>query len=120
MKKTLITLIGALCIVATSATMAVATTTAPGSAARSTVTGALSASSGFAPKCPPAAVVGKALALTLSGSNSTNENGTVECYYRGKGSQPDESEHPMAHLSEREPHFPPTRSSIRRSGLPNP
>ena len=86
MKKTLITLISALCIVATSATMAVAATTAPGSAARSTVTGALSASSGFAPKCPPAAVVAKALALTLSGSHFTNENGTVECYYTRKGS----------------------------------
>jgi hypothetical protein len=85
MKKTLITLIGALCIVATSATMAVATTTAPGSAAKSTVTSALSASSGFAPKCPPAAVVAKALALTLSGSHFTNESGTVECYYTSKG-----------------------------------
>jgi len=86
MKKTLITLIGALCIVAASANMAVATTTAPGSAARSTVNGASPASSGFAPKCPPAAVVAKALALALCGSHFTNENGTVECYYTSKGS----------------------------------
>ena len=40
MKKTLITIISALCIVATSATMAVAATTAPKSAARSTMAGA--------------------------------------------------------------------------------
>ena len=67
MKKTFIILIGALCIVAASATMAAANTTAPRSAARSTMAGASSASSGFAPKCPPFAVVAKALALTLSG-----------------------------------------------------
>jgi hypothetical protein len=85
MKKTLITIISALCIVAASVTMAGATPTAPKSAARSNVTGALSASSGFAPKCPPFGVVGKALALTLSGSHFTNENGTVECYYTSKG-----------------------------------
>ncbi|MGO9149541.1 MAG: hypothetical protein ACLP1E_06275 [Acidimicrobiales bacterium] len=44
MKKTFITLIGALCIMAISATMAVAATTVPKSAAISNVTGALSAS----------------------------------------------------------------------------
>ena len=66
MKKTLITIISALCIVATSATMAVATTTAPKSAARSTVSGASSASSGFPTICPPAKAVGKALGLTVS------------------------------------------------------
>jgi hypothetical protein len=67
MKKTVIALIGALCIVAASATMAAATsTTTPRLAARSTIMGASSASSGFPTKCPPAAVVGKALKLTLS------------------------------------------------------
>ncbi len=66
MKKTFITVISALCIVATSATMAVATTTAPKSAAKYTVAGALSASSVFPTKCPPAAVVGKALGSTVS------------------------------------------------------
>ncbi|MFZ0059810.1 MAG: hypothetical protein WAL35_07175 [Acidimicrobiales bacterium] len=85
MKKTFIILIGALCIVAASATMAAANTTAPRSAARSTMAGATSASSGFAPKCPPFGVVGKALGLTLSGSHFTNEYGTVECYYTSKG-----------------------------------
>ena len=49
MKKTLITVISALCVVATSATMAVAATTASGWAPRPTVTSVLSASSGFAP-----------------------------------------------------------------------
>ena len=80
MKKTLITLISALCIVGTSATMAVATTTA-----RSNTTGALSASSGFPTKCPPAGVVGKALALTLSKPAVTKESGTpfwlLNCKY---------------------------------------
>ncbi len=66
MKKTFITIIGALCIVATSATMAVATTTAPKSAASSNVTGALSASSGFPSICPPAKAVGTALGLPVS------------------------------------------------------
>ena len=66
MKKTFITIISALCIVATSATMAVATTTAPKSAASSNVTGALSASSGFPSICPPAKAVGTALGLPVS------------------------------------------------------
>ncbi len=66
MKKTFITIIGALCIVAASATMAGATTRAPQSASRSSVTGASSASSRFPTTCPPAGVVGKALGLTLS------------------------------------------------------
>ena len=66
MKKTFITVISVLAIVAMSATMAVATTAAPTSAARSTVAGALSASSGFPTVCPPAAVVGKALGRTVS------------------------------------------------------
>jgi hypothetical protein len=66
MKKTFITVIGALCIVAASASMAVATTTAPKSAARPNATGASSASSRFPTICPPAAVVGKALRLTVS------------------------------------------------------
>ena len=60
MKKTFITIIGALCIVAASATMAGATTRAPQSASRSSVTGASSASSRFPTTCPPAGVVGKA------------------------------------------------------------
>jgi len=67
MKKTFITVISVLAIVAMSATMAVATTAAaPKSAVRSTVAGALSASSGFPTLCPPAAAVGKALGLTVS------------------------------------------------------
>ncbi len=66
MKKTFITVISVLAIVAMSATMAVATTAAPKSAVRSTVAGALSASSGFPTVCPPAAVVGKALGRTVS------------------------------------------------------
>jgi hypothetical protein len=67
MKKTFITVISVLAIVAMSATMAVATTAAaPKSAVRSTVAGALSASSGFPTVCPPAAAVGKALGLSVS------------------------------------------------------
>ncbi len=66
MKKTLITIVSALCIVATSATMAVATTTAPKSASRSTVSGASSASSGFPSICPLAKAMGKALGLPVS------------------------------------------------------
>ena len=66
MKKTFITIMGALCIVAASATMAAAATTAPKSATRSTMASAVSASSGFPTICPPAAAVGKALGLTLS------------------------------------------------------
>jgi len=66
MKRSLITIISALCIVASSATVAAATTRAPKSAARSTVIGALSAASRFPTSCPPAGVVGKALGLTVS------------------------------------------------------
>ena len=88
MKKTIIILIATFALaVGTAATAAAESTTATAkSAARPIMTAALSASSEFAPKCPPTGVVGKALGLTLTGSNSTNENGTVECYYRGKGS----------------------------------
>lgn len=77
MKKTFITIISALCIVATSATMAVATTTAPKSATRSNATRAASASSGFPTVCPPVAVVGKALGLTVS-------KPTVPMYLKGR------------------------------------
>jgi len=77
MKKTFIAIIGALCIVAASATMAVATTTAPKSVARSNATGALSASSGFPTVCPSAAAVGKALGLTVS-------KPTVPMYLKGR------------------------------------
>lgn len=66
MKKTFITIISAMCIVATSATMAVASTTVPKSAARSTMAGTSPASTGFPTVCPPAAAVGKALGLTVS------------------------------------------------------
>ena len=66
MKKTLITIIGALCIVATSTTMAVAATTVPKSATRSAVPAALSASSGFPTVCPPLKAVGTALGLPVS------------------------------------------------------
>jgi hypothetical protein len=80
MKKTLITIVSALCIVGTSATMAVATTTA-----RSTTSGASSASSGFPAICPPGPVVGKALALTVSKPAVTKESGTpfwlLNCRY---------------------------------------
>ncbi|MGD0985585.1 MAG: hypothetical protein ABSA65_17505 [Acidimicrobiales bacterium] len=77
MKRTFITIIGALCIVVASATMAVASTAAPKSAARSNATGATSASSGFPTVCPPAAVVGKALGLTVS-------KPTVPMYLKGR------------------------------------
>ncbi len=77
MKKTFITIIGALCLVAASATMAVATTTAPKSVARSNATGALSASSGFPTVCPSAAAVGKALGQTVS-------KPTVPMYVKGR------------------------------------
>ena len=89
MKKTFITIIGALCIVATSATMAVATTTAPKSAARSNLTGALSASSGFPTICPPAAVVGKALGLTVSKPTVLMyaKGLALECKYMSEKSQ---------------------------------
>ena len=76
MKKSLIIIVGALCIVAASATMAAAATWAPKSAARSTMAGAVAASSGFPTTCPPAAVVGKALGLTLSKPVVTKESGT--------------------------------------------
>jgi hypothetical protein len=66
MKKTLITIISALGIVAMSATMAVATTTTPRLAARSNVSGASSASSGVPTICPPAKAVGSELGLTVS------------------------------------------------------
>ncbi len=85
MKKSLIIIVGALCIVAASATMAAAATWAPKSAARSTMAGAVSASSGFPTACPPAAVVGKALGLTLSKPAVTKEPGTpywlLNCKY---------------------------------------
>ncbi len=85
MKKSLIIIVGALCIVAASATMAAAATWAPKSAARSTMAGAVAASSGFPTTCPPAAVVGKALGLTLSKPVVTKESGTpfwlLECQY---------------------------------------
>ena len=85
MKKTVITIIATLGLaLGTTATAATASTTAK-LAARPTMTAALFASSGFAPKCPPVGVVGKALGLTLSGSHFTNEDGTVECYYTSKG-----------------------------------
>ena len=66
MKKTFITIISALAVVAMSATMAVATTTAPRLAARSNVSGASSASSGVPTICPPAKAVGSELGLTVS------------------------------------------------------
>ncbi|MGO9965411.1 MAG: hypothetical protein ACLPUG_18565 [Acidimicrobiales bacterium] len=66
MKKTFITIISAVCIVAISATMAVGSTMAPKSVARSTIAGALSASSGFPSICPPAKAVGTPLGLTVS------------------------------------------------------
>ncbi len=86
MKKTLITIISALCIVATSATMAVASTTAPKSAARSDVTGALSASSGFPSICPPAKAVGTALGLTVSKPTVVMyaKGFALECKYMSK------------------------------------
>ncbi len=86
MKKTFITIIGALCIVAASATMAVATTTAPKSAARPNPTGVLSASSGFPTICPAAAVVGKALGLTVAKPTVPMflKGRTLECKYSGK------------------------------------
>jgi hypothetical protein len=86
MKKTFIAIIGALCIVATSATMAVATTTAPKSATRSNVTGALSASSGFPSVCPPAKAVGTALGLPVSKPTVVMyaKGFALECKYMSK------------------------------------
>ncbi|MGO9333225.1 MAG: hypothetical protein ACLQCU_04060 [Acidimicrobiales bacterium] len=67
MKKTLITLVAALALAIGITTIAAAASTkAPGLVARSTLMRASSGSSGFPTKCPPAAVVGKALKLTLS------------------------------------------------------
>jgi hypothetical protein len=88
MKKSLITIVTALCIVAVSATMAAATTSAPKSAARSTVTGALSASSRFPTTCPPAGVVSKAFGLTFSKPTVviSVKGFALECRYKsGKG-----------------------------------
>ena len=86
MKKTLITVISALCIVATSATMAVAATTVPKSTARSNMTGALSASSGFPSICPPAKAVGTALGLTVSKPTVVMyvKGFALECKYMSK------------------------------------
>ncbi len=86
MKKTFIAIIGALCIVATSATMAVATTTAPKPAARSTMAGALSASSGFPSICPPAKAVGTALGLPVSKPTVVMyvKGFALECKYMSK------------------------------------
>jgi hypothetical protein len=86
MKKTLITIVSALCIVAASANMAVATTTMPKSKARSTMAGVSSASSGFPTICPPAAVVGKALGLTVSKPTVPMylKGRTLECKYSGR------------------------------------
>jgi hypothetical protein len=86
MKKTLITIISAMCIVAISATMAVAATTAPKSAARSNVTGVLSASSGFPSICPLAKAVGAALGLTVSKPTVVMyaKGFALECKYMSK------------------------------------
>ena len=86
MKKTFITIISAMCIVATSATMAVATTAAPKSAARSTMVGAWSASSGFPSTCPPAKAVGTALGLPVSKPTVVMyvKGFALECKYMSK------------------------------------
>ena len=86
MKKTLITIISAMCIVAISATMAVASAAAPKSAARSTMTGALSASSGFPSICPSAKAVGTPLGLTVSKPSVVMyiKGFALECKYMSK------------------------------------
>jgi hypothetical protein len=73
MKKSLITIVSALCIVASSATMA----------------GAVAAFSRFPTTCPPATVVGKALGLTVSKPTVAvyAKGMALECdYTNGKGS----------------------------------
>jgi hypothetical protein len=82
-EETLITLIGAVCIVATSATMAVATATPLTATSRSLVANASSASSGLPTKCPPAGLVGRALALTVSKPTVVTDvpGMALECQY---------------------------------------
>ena len=86
MQKTLIPLVAALGLAVGITTIAAAARTkAPGLAARSTMISASSASSGFPTKCPPAAVVGKALRLSLSKPVVTKESRTpywlLNCIY---------------------------------------
>jgi hypothetical protein len=98
MKKTVITIITTFGLaLGTTATAATASTTAK-LATRSTMTGVLPASSGFAPKCPPVGVVGHVLALTLSGSHLTNKEGAGLLLHK-KRHQRVECEDPLAHPS---------------------
>jgi len=86
MRKTLITVIGALCIVAASTTAAMAATAVSKSATRSNVTVALSASAGMPTTCPPAAAVGKALGLSVSKPTVVvyAKGISLECSYTSK------------------------------------
>jgi hypothetical protein len=88
MKKTIITLIATLGLaLGTTAAAAPASTTAR-LAARPIMTGDLSRSSGFPTKCPPAAPVGKALGLRVSGPTVVSYAAglALECQYTsGKG-----------------------------------
>ncbi len=116
MKKTFITIISAVCIVAISATMAVASTTAPKSAAGSTMTGTLSASSGFPSICPPAKAVGTALGLTVSKPTVVMyvKGFALECKYmskKGKTTLSYPSETRKAFLAAESPYRRPASSS---------
>jgi hypothetical protein len=82
MKKTIITLIATLGLALGTTAAAAASTTAK-FAASPIMTGALSASSGFPTKCPPAAPVGKALGLSVSGPTVVSYAAglALECQY---------------------------------------
>jgi hypothetical protein len=82
MKKTIITLIALGLTLGTTAAAAAASTTAK-FAAKPTMTGVLSASSTFPTKCPPAAPVGKALGLHVTGPTVVSHAAglALECQY---------------------------------------
>ena len=84
MKKIIITLIATLGLAVGTTAIAVAANTPATAklAARPTMTGALSASSGFPTKCPPATPVGNALGLKLTKLTVTGEPGdALICSY---------------------------------------
>jgi hypothetical protein len=87
MKKTIITLIATLGLALGTTAAATASTTVK-FAARPIMAGALPVSSGFPTKCPPAAPVGKALGLRVSGPTVVSYAAglALECQYTsGKG-----------------------------------
>jgi hypothetical protein len=91
MKKAIITLIATLGLaVGTTAIAAAASATAAAKLpARSTMVSASSASSGFAPKCPPPGVVARFLGQNLfSTPGVTIEANSVFCWYTAEGHMP--------------------------------